>query len=143
MPAGRPTDYSQDLGNLICDLVSDGVSLRKIDAMKNMPAKTTICRWRHDNPEFRDHYARAREDFADSIVDEILDIAVSATPADVSCAKLHIDSIKWVAARFNHAYTDKKIVDNNTVISYESMSEDDIDRRLAELGVLLEQSLED
>lgn len=40
-----------------------------------MPDKATVIRWLSLQPAFRDQYARAREAQADTLFDEILDIA--------------------------------------------------------------------
>ena len=104
-----------------------------------MPGKSTISRWRRDHSDFQAHYARAREDFADAIVDEIIDIADSGED-NIAFAKLRIDARKWTASKFNHAYTDKTIVDQKTTLSYDDMDEDELDRQLDQLQAELEQS---
>ena len=40
-----------------------------------MPDRVTIYRWLAANPEFCNHYTRAREDQADTLADEIIAIA--------------------------------------------------------------------
>ncbi len=37
MPAGRPTDYTPELGDLICSRIAEGSSLRKICTDDEMP----------------------------------------------------------------------------------------------------------
>jgi hypothetical protein len=95
---GRPTDYSEDLGLRICDLLSDGLSLRKICARADMPAKITVLKWLGRIPDFAAHYAWAREMQADVGVDEMQEIADNPKldPAD---KRVRIDTRKWIAAK--------------------------------------------
>ena len=72
---GRPTDYTQELADRICDQLADGDSLRKVCLEDDMPGKSTVFRWLRLYPEFRDQYTRAKEESADALFDEILDIA--------------------------------------------------------------------
>jgi hypothetical protein len=41
MPAGRPSDYTQEIADLICERIADGESLRAICAGDDMPNKST------------------------------------------------------------------------------------------------------
>lgn len=92
---GRPSSYMQEVADDICMLLAQEESLRKICERPSMPNKSTVIRWLKENPEFCDQYARAREMQADSLLDEMLDIADCATPENVSVAKLRVDSRKW------------------------------------------------
>ncbi|MGQ0285847.1 terminase small subunit [Pasteurellaceae bacterium 22721_9_1] len=92
---GRPSSYMQEVADDICMLLAQGESLRKICERPSMPNKSTVIRWLKENSEFCDQYARAREMQADSLLDEMLDIADCATPEDVQVAKLRVDSRKW------------------------------------------------
>ena len=57
---GRPTIYSSELAARICDLVAERVPVVDICAMDEMPGKDTLYRWKRENKEFSDQYARAR-----------------------------------------------------------------------------------
>lgn len=74
---GRPTVYSDQLINEICERIADGESLRTICADDDMPGKSTVFGWLADpaHEEFRTKYALAREAQADALVDEMTDIA--------------------------------------------------------------------
>lgn len=108
MPAGRPTDYTEELGDLICAGIASGRSLVKICEDDGMPVTQSIYRWRRLHPEFSDNYAHAREDAADVFVQEIMEIADAAEVEDVQVAKLRVDTRKWTASRFNRAYQEKQ-----------------------------------
>lgn len=75
MPAGRPTDYTEELTDLICTKIADGESLRSICTDENMPDKSTVFRWLAGYPDFATKYAHARDVQADVLVDEMTDIA--------------------------------------------------------------------
>jgi len=72
---GRPTDFTQDLADTICERIADGESLRAICSEPEMPNKATVFRWLGKDPAFSDQYARARDEQAETLFDEILDIA--------------------------------------------------------------------
>jgi predicted secreted protein len=44
----------------VCELLSEGHSLRKICERKGMPERRTVHRWLAQHDEFRHQYARAR-----------------------------------------------------------------------------------
>lgn len=81
-----------------------------------MPDVSTVYRWLAANEKFRDLYARAREDQADTLADEIQAIAdepmlgqkttkkangdVEVVEGDmIEHRKLRVDARKWIAAK--------------------------------------------
>jgi hypothetical protein len=94
MPAGRPSDYSPELAERICNLLIEGNSLRAIEDMDGMPSKTAILRWVSKHPEFRDQYARAIEARTDAHADEIL--AIADDGHNDWMEKHFGDDVKWV-----------------------------------------------
>lgn len=111
---GRPTDYTKDMADNICEKISGGLSLRAICAEPGMPARGTVYRWLIENADFQDQYARAREKQADYFAEEIIEIADSAEAesAAVSKAKLQIDARKWAASKIApKKYGDKTELD--------------------------------
>jgi len=72
---GRPTIFSQQLADIICIRIAEGESLREICRDDEMPERVTIYRWLQADPDFCNHYTRAREDQADTLADEIIAIA--------------------------------------------------------------------
>jgi hypothetical protein len=73
--AGRPSSFTQHLATVICVRLSEGESLKTITKDDEMPDRATVYRWLAAYPEFCDLYARAREDQADTLADEIIAIA--------------------------------------------------------------------
>lgn len=113
----RPSKYSPQLAVAICDLLVDGKSLRTICSTAKMPSRSTVIRWLAENEAFRNQYARARELQADTLAEEILDIADKAVLGErlkkdgkgkvlerqtgdmVERSKLMIDARKWYAGK--------------------------------------------
>lgn len=107
---GRPSSYSPEIAERICERLIEGESLRKICLADDMPSAAAVCRWLGENEQFRDQYARARDAQADTLADEILDIADDgsndfmgedeAYNGDaVQRSKLRVDARKWIAAK--------------------------------------------
>ena len=108
--AGRPSDYMPEVADDICSLLSSGESLLKVCKRPGMPDKSTVFRWLAKHEDFRDKYAKATEARADSIFEEIFEIADNAIPdaAEVAKARLRVDTRKWALARMNpRKYGDK------------------------------------
>ena len=96
----------------ICTRLSEGESLRQICSDNAMPSRASIYDWLFRHEDFADHYARAREEQADTLADEIQAI-VDEIPAEtvdqhgvarldsayVNWMRLRVDARKWVAAK--------------------------------------------
>lgn len=91
-------DYSQDKADKVCELIMDGYSLRKVEAIEGMPRRLTILKWLRENPNFQTQYAHAREEQAEYLADNILEVADdSSLPSDDRRVK--IDARKWIASK--------------------------------------------
>src|SRR5277367_5270024 len=79
-PIGRPSLFTTELGDEICNRIADGKSLRAICDEADMPDKATVFRWllAEQHKDFSNQYSRARAAQADSLVDDILSIADDA-----------------------------------------------------------------
>jgi hypothetical protein len=110
----RPTVFSQATADSICEQLAEGLSLRSICLDEAMPGKSTVFRWLESNEPFRDQYTRAREAQADSLADEIVDIAddgqrdYTIDPETgreivnhdhIARAKLRVEARKWIACK--------------------------------------------
>lgn len=109
----RPTDYSSELTDIICERIADGESLRTICLSDDMPNKATVFRWLAKHEEFSDQYARAREEQGESHADDIVNIADNEP--DVQRAKLMIDARKWTASKLKPKKYGDKITQDVTV----------------------------
>jgi len=111
-PVGRPTDYSPELVDQICDRIATGEPLVRICREEAMPNVVTVYRWLNKYPEFSNLYAKAKDAAADTLAEEIQDIADSIPmettdkegntkfdPAYINWMRLRVDARKWVAAK--------------------------------------------
>jgi hypothetical protein len=105
--------FSQELFDEICEKIANGESLRKICKNDKMPNLTSVWKWLNNNEELSKQYARAREEQAETFVDEILDIAdykKDDTYLDedgkeiinqevIARSRLRVDARKWIASK--------------------------------------------
>ena len=96
---GRPTKYSPEWAERFCELLAQGQSVRQICSQPSQPDKSQVYRWLDENGDFRDQYARAREEQADKFFKECIEIADAATQENCNVARLRVDTRKWAAAR--------------------------------------------
>jgi hypothetical protein len=59
----------------ICERIAEGEPLTRICKDRQIPAYRTVLGWRVANKEFQHMYARAREDAADTLADQIRELA--------------------------------------------------------------------
>lgn len=110
--------YSQEVFDAICERLANGESLRTICASKNMPTKANVFRWIAADEAVADQYKRAREAQADSIVDDMLNIADDAS-IDPNDRRVRIDARKWIAGKMRpKVYGDKVDVDHSGGITF-------------------------
>lgn len=116
--AGRPSKYTKALATKICTLLAEGESLRSVCAMEGMPNKSTVIRWLASNEDFCDQYARAKEQAAFLMAEDILEIADDGSNdwmekldgegnavgyqlngEHVQRSKLRVDARKWLLSK--------------------------------------------
>ena len=135
-----PEGYGQETADLICERLADGESLRKICRDEDMPTTSTVCKWLGRNADFAEQYARARELQADSLFDDILDIADKGALAleGADDRRIQIDARKWMAGKLKGKYSDKvKHVggdDGDAPIQFVKKAEDLSDEQLAAIA---------
>jgi len=111
---GRPSDYTPELANQICDRLAAGQSLREICRDDDMPHESTVRKWAVEDREgFYTQYARAREAQTEYWADEIVAIAddsardswtdengVERVDHDhISRSRLRVDTRKWLMSK--------------------------------------------
>jgi hypothetical protein len=74
-PKGSGSKYTEEIADSICDLVSNGVNLRRVCRMEGMPAWRTVYDWVVARPDFAARLARAREMGFDALAEEALEIS--------------------------------------------------------------------
>ncbi|WP_216636662.1 hypothetical protein [Arthrobacter sp. OY3WO11] len=123
---GRPSIFTQELADRLCEQLASGKSMRTVCAAEEMPSMTTVFSWLRTNAEFLKQYERAKAEAADSLVDEMIDIAddgsndwMEVTNKDgsegwklngehVQRSRLRVDTRKWIASKLKpKKYGDK------------------------------------
>lgn len=116
MAGGRPSDFSPEIANEICERLIGGESLRGICLDDHMPDARTVHRWLVVNEQFRQQYAHAREAQAETLFDDILEIADDArndwmerrgeddagwvaNGENLQRSRLRVDARKWMASK--------------------------------------------
>lgn len=133
-PVGRPHEYTPEIGQAICDRIADTTLGLKAILAENeaFPVRSTFYRWLTEQEALKDMYARAKEEQADALVEEMLTIAddhsrdvvrteieegVFTESVDyelVNRSKLRLDTRKWIASKLRpKKYGDKLDVDHS------------------------------
>jgi hypothetical protein len=108
---GRPSTYTEEMGDLICDKLTEGVSLRKMCMSDEFPNASTVYVWLDRFPSFAEKYARAREAATEDMLEDLLEIA-DDPKLDAQEKRVRIDTRKWVMGRLKpKKYGDKSTVD--------------------------------
>lgn len=97
MPAGRPSTYTPETTDMICEAIAQGGALYLMCERADWPGESTVYQWLEKHQEFAEKYARARERQADRNADEIIVIADNAK--DANKARVQIDARKWRASK--------------------------------------------
>lgn len=131
---GRPSEYTQEKADLICAMISEGCSIRTICAKDGMPSAPTFFKWLRENPEFLKQYTHAKQEQAEALIEDMLDIADDATNdwmerrneedtnigwtlngEHVQRSRLRIETRKWLASKLKpKKYGEKLDVDHTT-----------------------------
>lgn len=98
---GRPSLYTEELAiEIVEEISTSNMGLYRLcEAHDHWPDYSTVKRWINNHSEFRANYARAREEQADFIADEIIEIADSADKESYNEARLQVDARKWKASK--------------------------------------------
>lgn len=118
---GRPTKYSVELAAKMCAQLAIGKSLRTVCLADDMPDVSTVFDWIRIHESFAKQYARAKEESADALFEETIDIAddsltvamaASENPklagSLVQAQRLRVDTRKWMMSKMKpKKYGDK------------------------------------
>lgn len=121
----RPSEYTLDTAIEICSRLAEGEPLVVICRDDQFPDVRTVYRWLAAYDEFCQLYTRAREDQADTLADQIIDIAdtpllgtktktdgegnVETVEGDmIEHRRLQVDARKWIASKLKpKKYSDR------------------------------------
>jgi hypothetical protein len=137
----RPSEYTQEKADSICHLLAEGMSLRSVCKEKGMPDIATVFKWMRSNEEFLKQYARAKQESADAMAEEVLDIADNAVNdwmevnhgehkswkengEAINRSRLRVDTRKWLMAKMKpkkygeklDVVSDGEAIKGNTII---------------------------
>lgn len=117
MDTGRPSDYTPEMGDKICQEIIDGRSLRSITSDEETPSIATVFKWLRERPAFLKQYELARSEQVETFADEMQDIAdngfndyqekiakdgstyIVLNAENIQRSRLRIDTRKWIAER--------------------------------------------
>ncbi|MES3041814.1 MAG: terminase small subunit protein [Pseudomonadota bacterium] len=109
---GAPTKKTQEIMDTICQGVSVGKSARAMCVICNI-SQPSLWKWLAEDESFSKQYARAKEECADFIAEEILEIAddgkndtytddkgnVCTNQDVIARSRLRVDARKWYASK--------------------------------------------
>jgi transposase-like protein len=91
------TTFTAEIGNRICAELSAGKSLRSVCTEFGL-ARQTVFDWLRRQPEFAEQYAIAKEESADYLAEEMLEIADDRSE-DPQSRRVRVDTRKWIASK--------------------------------------------
>lgn len=94
----RPTIFTDELADSICERVAYGESMRSICRDDAMPSMSSIFKWLRENEKFSQQYAKACEERSEAMIEEMLEIADDGSE-DVQRSRLRVDTRKWYASK--------------------------------------------
>jgi hypothetical protein len=99
---GRPSRFSEEIAQTICERLIEGDSLREMCIKDDdLPSPGTICRWLAEDEKFREQYARAREAQCEALLEDIFEISDEEPEFHhhVGWARNRIDARKWAMSK--------------------------------------------
>lgn len=97
--------------------------MRTICMADEMPAMSTVFRWLAKHEEFQEQYARAKEESAEAMIEDMLAIADGGNWSDTQRARLRVDTRKWIASKLKpKKYGDKLHTEHTGNITIEAVS---------------------
>lgn len=153
---GRPTTYTLELSDIICERLACGESMRSVGRDDAMPAISTLFKWIREIPEFSEQYTKAKVESAEAFAEDMVDIAdnqvsqpliVEGKPVEVdgkmvmvmdnvavNHAKLRIDTRKWAASKLKpKKYGDHTTTTHTGNVSLIDLTEEELNRKLDQL----------
>lgn len=141
-PVGRPSEYTQEKADAICEQLAIGKSLRTVCLAKEMPSPATVFKWMRTNEEFLKQYEKAKQESSDAMAEDIQDIAdesaddyIEITRDDgttytklnqenIQRSRLRVDTRKWLMSKMKpkkygekmDVTSDGKAIKGNTIV---------------------------
>ena len=145
MAMGRPSDYTDEIAQEILALISEGYSLRKACLQVGKPLKT-VWAWMQKCEDFRNHYARAKEESGDADQDKLDEIAERVLTGELEpqAARVAADIIKWSASKKKpKKYGDRIHTEHSGKVELSGMDDEELDRIIRERQQALDKAARD
>lgn len=153
-PFGRPTIYTEELAQLICERVAScttGLSIL-CKTYDDLPSPDTIYQWRHKNKDFSERYLKARrcqshflaeqvKDIAEETRDYIYEDEKGARKIDagiVALQKFRMNANTWLASRIDPENYGERVINENK--NENAGNIEDIAKRVSEINKEKEQA---
>lgn len=95
--------FHKAIGDVICQMLMQGKTIREICELDGFPAYSTICQWRIKHEDFAKAFDMARqfraETFHDQIIDELATLEHIGDKIELSAKQTKIDTLKWLTER--------------------------------------------
>lgn len=159
-PHASAFKWTPEIEGEILTRIGDGESLRKICGDDWLPSRETVHKRITNDTDFADRYARAREAQADTLVDQIIEIADDDSgdweetengprlnAENIQRSKLRIDARKWMAGklrpkaygeRIDHTSSDGSMSPAPSTIIIEAADDDSDDPSAEEAGTAIQ-----
>jgi len=139
---GRPSSYTPELGEIICELVSQSdYGIEQVCKRPGLPSHQAVYRWLLNPSEvydkFRVDYARAKQMQGHVQADRGIRDALNAK--DASLGRLKWDARRWQAAKLAPRVYGEKLAHvgggpDDEPIKFANLSEDELNARIAALA---------
>jgi hypothetical protein len=164
MASGRPSLYTPELGDKICEKLAEGKSMRYISRLKSMPSMTTLFKWLREIPEFTQQYEKAKIECHNAWFEETMDIpdnqvgnpllndegepimdengnpVMHVDAAAIQHARLRVDTRKWALSKIMPKKYGDRVTQDVNINNYTELPDDELARKLAEKRQEHEQS---
>lgn len=129
---GRPSSYSDEIADKICDQIADGIGLAIVCQQDGFPDHKTVRGWILANLNgFFSKYARAKDFGMDYQAETMMQVIENEV--DVQRARLKVDTMKWYISKIAPKKYGDKIELTHTNSPIEALNEAQLRERLAGL----------
>lgn len=126
---GRPSLYTNEIADEICQRIEAGESLRQICSLAHMPSRHAVDDWCQKDENFRGRLTRARETHADFMDERILELSnkVADGALDPNAARVAIQAFQWRASKLRpKVYGDKQVIEHEGTITLSKLIESSV-----------------
>lgn len=113
---GRPDGWSQEKADKICEMISTSHKSLRTICLELKISVTMVLKWLRTRPEFTTQYTRAKEEQADYLAEEMIEISddgtndyMTITKGDATYnvenkevtnrSRLRVETRKWIASK--------------------------------------------